>query len=208
MARGLGCVAKLSTRSPPSPDFQNQGRLVNPIDSTYTDLERLTSQFYDDLRMLGEFSQVASEHVPELYRGLLDHHSHMTVALEAFHESPIDLQVLDVHDEPKTYARQLALSRRRDHRIVLFGLMRLNPKLLPAEVMSDIRAQTTPLGHILIQHNVLREVQRLHLWHVQPGEELRGLFGLPDDRPIFGRTALIHCNAQPAIELLEIVVVD
>ncbi len=181
---------------------------MNRIDIMSANLESLISQFYEDLRLLGSFKQVAPEQVPDNYRELLDHHSHMTVALEECHDSPVDLRVLEVHDGPRFYSRKLALSRRSDGRIVLFGLMRLNPKLLPAAAMAEIRAQSEPLGHILIKHNVLREVQRLHLWQVCPGAEPRDLFKLKDDQPIYGRTALIRCNTQPAIELLEIVSVD
>jgi hypothetical protein len=73
------------------------------------------------------------------------------------------------------------------------------------EVRREIESQTTPLGRILIRHNVLREVELCKLWRVEPGQELCRLFKIALAAMTFGRTALIHCNGQPAIELLEIV---
>jgi chorismate-pyruvate lyase len=172
------------------------------------DLPALTSEFYVQLKTLGEFWERGPQQVPEPYRRLLDHHSHMTVALEQFHGCPVLLRVREVHDTPTSYSRKLVLERQCDGRVVLFGLMRLRPESLPAEVMSEIRAQIEPLGHVLIKHNVSREVQRLHLWQVTPGRELREAFSLGVGEPVYGRTALIHCNGQPAIELLEIIRAD
>ena len=61
---------------------------------------------------------------------------------------------------------------------------------------------------MLIQHNVLREVQLVALWKVEPGAELRQLFNKQEGDIVYGRTALIYCNGEPAVELLEIVTVD
>lgn len=156
---------------------------------------------------LGRFEEVDPADVPDPYQRLLDHHSHMTVALESFHQSPLDLRVLDVRDASPIYARKISLSRRRDGQTVLFGIVRLREELLPIEAMREIRDQAEPLGHVLIRQNVLREVERLRLWRVAPNAELRGLFGGREETMLYGRTALIYCNGQPAIELLEIVYV-
>jgi chorismate-pyruvate lyase len=177
---------------------------VIPIDSKHSDLASL-SRFFADEQTLGSFSEVAPADVPVDYRRLLDHHSHMTVALEESHQSPVDLRVLAVREVGSYYARKIALARRSDRRVVLFGLVRLNTGLLSPEAMQAIRQQTEPLGHVLIQHNVLREVERLRLWRIEPGPELHALFELSGEERLYGRTALIHCNSQPAIELLEIV---
>jgi chorismate-pyruvate lyase len=62
-----------------------------------------------------------------------------------------------------------------------------------------------PLGRVLIEHNVMRNVRLLSLWQIEPGAELRQLFKLPEAERCYGRTALIYCNGVPAVELLEIV---
>ena len=66
-------------------------------------------------------------------------------------------------------------------------------------------SESIPLGRVLIDHNVLREVQLSSLWKLQPGEELRRILNTSEGQLIYGRTALIYCNGEPAVELLEIV---
>ena len=199
------------------------------------DLETLVDLFYDNLRDLGEFTEVDEAEMPEVDRGLLAHDEHMTVAVEAFHGCPVDVRVLEVHTTPIHYSRKILLTRQSDGAVVQYGIVRLNLDYLGADVRREIESQQTPLGRILIEHNVLRTVRLLTLWKIEPGEELRKLFGLdkplshveaggrsPDaaatgveaqssegDRPpastCYGRTALIYCNGIPAVELLEIV---
>ena len=64
----------------------------------------------------------------------------------------------------------------------------------------------TPLGRILINHDVLRRIEPTAFLEVTPGAEMMRWFGLDKAVPTYGRLALIHCDGQPAIELLEIVV--
>ena len=77
--------------------------------------------------------------------------------------------------------------------------------ILDPEVQRRIESQSTPLGRILIEHNVLREIELVALWRVNPGPDLCQLFGLSEPENVYGRTAIIHCNGSPAVELLEIV---
>ena len=169
------------------------------------DLQVLIDLFYGSSVELGEFDEVAAAEMPEPIRGLLDHDQHMTVTVEAFHQSPVDVQVLAVHSTDMHYARKILLTRQSDGRVVLFGLVRLNVNFLGPEVRREIECERVPLGRILVEHNVLRNVRLLSLWRVQPGGELRKLFGLNPPETCYGRTALIYCNNVPAVELLEIV---
>jgi chorismate-pyruvate lyase len=89
--------------------------------------------------------------------------------------------------------------------VVQFGIPRLNTAYLDEEVRREIESEQKPLGRVLIDHNVLREVQFDALWRVQPGPDLCQMFGLATPQTVYGRTALIYCNGEPAIELLEIV---
>jgi chorismate-pyruvate lyase len=112
---------------------------------------------------------------------------------------------LDTRIEDPYYARKILLRRQSDGRVVQFGIMRVDFRFLGDVVRREIESQSTPLGRILIRHNVLREVELFKLWRVAPGEDLCRSFQCAVDEPTYGRTALIHCNRQPAIELLEIV---
>ncbi len=89
--------------------------------------------------------------------------------------------------------------------VVQFGIMRLDFSCVDPAVRREIESQRTPLGRILIEHNVLREVHLTRLYKVTPGEDLRRLFGMQPGEITFGRTALIHFDGEPAVELLEIV---
>ncbi|HEX4149296.1 MAG TPA: hypothetical protein VHY20_09925, partial [Pirellulales bacterium] len=112
---------------------------------------------------------------------------------------------LERRSDASLYARKILLTRQRDARVVQFGIMRINFRYLESEVQSEIQREATPLGRILIEHNVLRRVRLAGLWQVSPGEDLQSLFGLDQPRLTFGRTAMIECNGEPAVELLEIV---
>jgi chorismate-pyruvate lyase len=129
----------------------------------------------------------------------------MTVTVERFHRSPVDVKVLDVGQTKTHYSRKILLTRQSDGRVVQFGLVRLCLHFLEPQVQREITDRQTPLGRVLIKHNVLRQVQLISLFKVTPGPDLQQMFGLADAEPTYGRTALIYCNGVPAVELLEIV---
>lgn len=168
-------------------------------------LDHLAGLFYADMAELGSFEEVLVEAVPEPYRTLLAHHEHMTVAVEGHHGSPVDVEVLTANRSGDYYSRKIILHRQSDRQVVLFGIPRLNLRLVDDDVRREILGETAPLGRVLIAHNVLREVQLASLYRVTPGSDLRGLFGLDQPRPTYGRTAFIYCDGYVAIELLEIV---
>lgn len=163
------------------------------------------SLFYPDTRQLGHFQEVTSAQLPAHYSTLLDHDEHMTVTVEKFHRSLVDVKVLETQVDATHYARKILLTRQGDGEVVQFGIVRLHFDFLDRQIQTEIERQQVPLGRILIQHNVLREVQLAMLWRIEIGEDLGKLFQLPTGTETFGRTALIYCNGEPAVELLEIV---
>jgi len=174
-------------------------------DRATPDLHALVALFYDTPDPLGQFELVEPDAMPEIAATLLAHENHMTVTVERFHHSPVDVEVLDKRITPSHYARKILLRKQSDSQVVQYGIMRVNFEYLSDAVREEIEDESTPLGRILIQHQVLRDVQLDRLWKIVPGEELRKLFGLENKQPVFGRTAIIFCNGEPAIELLEIV---
>lgn len=166
---------------------------------------QLTTLFFESVEQLGEFEPVESCDLPEAYQSLLAHNDHMTVTVEAWHNSLVDVRVLAEHRENDSYSRKILLALQRDNSPVQFGIMRINLAGLPEIVRLEIESQALPLGRIMIRHHLMREVELCQLWRVKPGEELRFHLHLPDDTPIFGRTAKILVAGQPAVELLEIV---
>jgi len=168
------------------------------------DLATLVALFYENPEELGVFDQVEAAEIPTPYRELLDHNAHMTVTMEDFHGGPVDVRVLATRHDGSLYSRKILLSRQYDGRVVQFGIPRLNLDVLAPEVRTEIESQRTPLGRVLIKHNVLREVELVALWRVKMGGDLARLFGQRAAETVYGRTALIHLNGEPAVELLEI----
>jgi hypothetical protein len=172
-------------------------------------LATITAPFYPTLAELGEFEEVQSSDLPEDYQALLAHDDHMTVTVEAFHGSLVDVRVLQEYREGDVYSRSSLLTCRSNGRVAQLGIMRINLQGLSPIVRKEIEARDVPLGRILIRHNVLRHVKLFKLWSITPGPELRrhlsssGAAGGKD--VIFGRSAGIFVEGRPAVELLEIV---
>jgi chorismate-pyruvate lyase len=162
-------------------------------------------QLFPPSSYLREFDVVAADQVPQPYRDLLVHEHHMTVTVEAHHGSLVDVQVLERKREGDAYARKILLAKQTDGRIVQFGLVLIWLNYCGPEVRSEILAEKTPLGRILINHNVLRRIEPTDYLRVTPGPEMMQWFGLLSPEPAYGRLAMIYCDGQPAIELLEIV---
>jgi hypothetical protein len=84
--------------------------------------------------------------------------------------------------------------------------VRIDLRLLTAETAAAIRAEAIPLGRILIDAGLLRDVHDVALLEIEPGPHLRRLFGTA--APTHGRVATIDLDGVPAVELLEIVAPD
>ena len=169
------------------------------------DLKTLIALFYPAPAELGHFEEVLISKMPEPYRLLLAHTEHMTVTVEKFHGSSVDVKVLDTLVRGSHYARKILLTRQSDGAVVQFGIMRINLALLAPAVRAEIESQRTPLGRILIEYDVLRKIHLMSLWQVAPGDDLCRIFNLAAPQTTYGRAAVIDCNDEPAVELLEIV---
>src|SRR5436190_10008448 len=163
------------------------------------------SMIYENLAELGTFEEVLAQGLPQPYRRLLAHHEHMTVSVETHHGCPVDVEVITAKQSGDYYSRKIVLHRQSDRRVVLVGIPRLNLRLVDDDVRHEILSENKPLGRVLIDHNVLREVQLASLYRIVPGRDLRELFELADPLATYGRTAFIYCDGYPAVELLEIV---
>jgi chorismate-pyruvate lyase len=168
------------------------------------DLSRLIALFYDDAAELGQFEEVAGGQMPRVARRLLDHEQHMTVTVEAFHKCPVDVEVETDRIEDGLYVRKIVLHRQSDGRPVQFGLVRMDFRFVTSEVRRAIESRSIPLGRVLIDHNVLTRVELFALWKVEAGPDLAKLLQAAPGETLYGRTAQIHCDDQPAVELLEI----
>ena len=178
--------------------------------------ERLAALFHPQPARFARFGAVPDGTMPEPFRELLDHASHMTVAMERFYGGAVSVAVVAEHavgggaeDGRAWYEREILL-RAADGRVVQHGIVRIDLACVPPAVAAEIRAGRSPLGRVLIAARMLLTVQRVGLLAVDPGPELRLLLA-PDVPPdgdatqMFGRVAEIAVDGVPAVELLEIV---
>jgi chorismate-pyruvate lyase len=169
------------------------------------DLHSLATLFCRSLDDLGRCDEVTADQLPDSYRRLLDHHGHMTVAWERALGGPVAVEVKKRRLTRTHYERKSVLRDPRGGPILQYCVVRLRFAYLDETVREDIELEQIPLGRILIRHNVLRAIERFSLWRITTGPELRSAFGIDQPRITYGRTALIYCNGDPAVELLEII---
>src|SRR5687768_11548176 len=124
----------------------------------HPDLDTLLGLFPPNDYLAGH-EPVAAREVPEPYRSLLVHEHHMTVTVEAHHGDLVEVVVLDRRLDGDSYARKILLALKQSRRVVQFGLVRIRFEYCSQEVIDEIKSERTPLGRILIEHNVLRRIE-------------------------------------------------
>jgi chorismate-pyruvate lyase len=167
-------------------------------------LHWLLHMFYRSPDDLATFEEVQVSDVPTIYQTLLAHDQHMTVTVERHHGCDVNVVVLQERMEEPFYTREILLTRATDSQVVQYGLVRLFLPSISEAAKRDILSKEIPLGKVLIEHNIMREVRLGELWHVESQNQLAQLFNR-DSVSTYGRTALIYFDDRPALELLEIV---
>ena len=184
---------------------------ANPRDPVARALSLM--ELFCSLPEAGEFRSRMPSEVPEPERSLLDHRSHMTVAMERFHGTEVRLRVVACLAETPGpiagwYAREILLESLSGD-VIQYGIVRIDLTTLDDTNARAIRAARQPLGRILIDAGVLRDVHSVSLLEVTPGPHLESLFHMNQTsstpRHLYGRVADILLNDRAAVELLEIV---
>ena len=147
---------------------------------------------------------VPAEDVPEPYHQLLVHTHHMTVTVEAFYGSPVDVKVLACRLGGNEYARKILLSLHGGGPVVQFGLVRIDLGACPVPVRDAIVEGKTPLGRVLIQHNMLRRIEPVSFLKVRLSTAMADWFGRAPGIETYGRVGVIFTGDRPAVEVLEI----
>jgi chorismate-pyruvate lyase len=178
--------------------------MTGPSERVTPDLDTLFSLF-PPAADKPAYERVPAAEVPHPYHALLVHEHHMTVTVEAYHGDLVNVRLLAKTRQQSFYARKIVLPLQKTGRIVLFGIVRINLDYCSAPVRAAIEAENTPLGRILIEHNVFRRIELVGLLKIQAGPLQQAWFQTDRPGPYYGRLAIIHCDEQPAIELLEIV---
>jgi hypothetical protein len=173
---------------------------VNPL----TELEALIDLFPREDALIADAEHVPSSQTPEPYKQMLAHDHHMTVTMESYHQSSVDVRVLDQRLDGETYVRKILLLKSGTDEVVQFGIVRFNFQYVTDDVRREILAGETPLGRVLINHNVLRHIDLGAILRITAGPGLASLLQMPEGGVTYGRLATIFCNNKPAVDLLEI----
>jgi hypothetical protein len=173
---------------------------VNPHD----ELRSLLDLFPDGEPLFAAAEHVPSALVPEPYRELLVHEQHMTVTMEAYHGAPVDVKILARRLEGDFYSRKIVLTRDGTGQVVQFGIVRFDLSYVTPAVRNEILGGETPLGRVLINHNVLRHIDLGAVLKLTLGPGLAALMNSRAGAVTYGRLATIFCNRRPAVDLLEV----
>lgn len=173
---------------------------MNPI----AELNSLIAPFPEPEPLIARAEHVAAPLMPEPYRAMLAHEHHMTVTMERYHGSPVDVTVLDRREVEGLYCRKILLTKRGTGHVVQFGLVRFDFQSVTDAVRREILAEEIPLGCVLIRHNVLRHIDLGALLKIEAGPGLAKHLKMPIGGLTYGRLATIFCNGKPAVDLLEV----
>ena len=147
---------------------------------------------------------VPPQSLPEPYRKLLDHRFHMTVTVEQFFGDRVNVIVESSLRTGDNYCRKILLALAGSGRIVQFGMVKIDLSVLPSDASREILAERTPLGRVLIEHNILTTIEPVSFLRATLGPTLNHRFGSIDRSLTFGRIGEITANGSPAIDVLEI----
>lgn len=175
---------------------------MNPL----IELEELCALFPepDEEPLFLSAEHVARESTPPPYHDLLVHEHHMTISMEQYHGCLVDVEVIDSRFVDSLYCREILLRKKDRSDVVQFGIVRFNFEYVTQQVRQEIEAQKTPLGRVLIQHNVLRHIDLGAIVKLQAGPGLSRHLKMPVGESTYGRMATIFCNGAPAVDLLEV----
>jgi chorismate-pyruvate lyase len=173
---------------------------VNPQD----ELKALTDLFPDERPLIARAEHIPSALTPEPYKQMLVHDHHMTVTMEEYHHSKVDVRILDRMLDGDIYGRKILLLKSGTDDVVQFGIVRFNFHYVTQEVRDEIIEGETPLGRVLINHNVLRHIDLGAILRITAGPALAEYLQMETGGVTYGRMATIFCNQRPAVDLLEI----
>ncbi len=172
--------------------------------NAHEELRGLTDLFPGGPPLFEQVEHIPSAVTPEPYKTMLVHDHHMTVTMEEYHGTSVDVRVLASRETGDIYARQILLLKHGTDIPVQYGIVRFNFAYVTDEVRQEILSGQIPLGRVLITHNVLRHIDLAAILQFTAGPGLAEALQMPVGAKTYGRLATIFCNHQPAVDLLEI----
>ena len=179
---------------------------INPTPpvNSLEELHKLTALFPEAESLFLQAEAVPTEKVPEPYKRMLAHDHHMTVTMEEYHQTLVDVEVLAKRTDGGFYSRKILFKKTGTDDRVQFGIVRLRLDTLAPDVRDEILSERIPLGRALIQHNVMRHIELGTVVRFVAGPALARQLKMEVGQTTYGRLATIFCDQRPAIDLLEI----
>ncbi len=162
------------------------------------------SLFPSDEPLLLAAERIPRDATPEPYKQLLVHEHHMTVTMESFHRTTVDVEVLDEQMDGTTYCREIVLKKTGTDEVVQFGIVRFDFRYVTQEVQDGILKGEQPLGRILSNYNLLPVIELGPILKLTAGPGLARFLSMNEGETTYGRIATIFCNHRPALDLLEV----
>lgn len=174
------------------------------ITAAHDELASLCAGFFDDLAWLSDCEPVAADQIPPGIRRILVHGEHMTATLKRNYKQPVALRVLEHRADGETYRRKILLTVDEGKRVVEFGIVCMNLATIDDTAREVVLSREAPLGEIFERFEVLTKVEPRWFLRFPSRSPVVEYFG-PGAAEAYGRIGLIHCNGDPAVELLEVV---
>ena len=125
--------------------------------------------------------------VPPPYRQLLVHSRDMTSVLQEFHGQRIHLEHVELRRDADRVLRQVVLTL-EDGRPAEFGAIEISLAGLPPPAQQDVLACRTPLGAILLGHNIAYTSQTRGFFELNADAVVAQSLGIAENSSLFGRT--------------------
>jgi len=129
----------------------------------------------------------------------------MTPTLRAHFGGEVRLHVELDRLDGELYRRRIVLTTSDAENVIESGVVRIHLQYVPQAARATILDRKTPLGDVLARHGVLTRVEPMWYLRFPRGVDVVQCFRT--DADLFGRLAMIHCNGEDAVELLEVVAV-
>ena len=143
--------------------------------------------------------------VPEPYRSLLVHSRDMTPTLEAHHQGPIHVLVLNRERREGDYWREVVLRGARDGRPVAYGVIRICLAHLPPAAARSVLEERRPLGRILQTESIPHLSWPQAFFSVEADARLGAILRLQAPGILYGRrNVLLDASRRLIAEVIEI----
>lgn len=156
-------------------------------------------------RELPALTPLFGEHLPEPYRELLVHERNMTPTLEAYHHSPLHIELLHKLLSAEETTREIILRTNDQQKPVEYGASRVFLKQLPPPALELIHAGHLPLGTILNTCNCTHTVEPAGFFKIKPTPFFVEIFGPLTVTSLYGRrNSLVAPDGDPIAEVCEV----